>query len=89
MTLQDEHHGIVFANAQRLQIAGSLIGLLFQLSIGGTYLFALVVGPQDGQLLWCLLCPRIHHVVGKVEVLWDDELQILIVILYRRKFGLF
>ena len=45
MTLQDEHHGVVLANAQRLQIAGSLVGLLFQLRKGSAYLGALVVGP--------------------------------------------
>ena len=87
--LQDEHHGVVLADAEGGQIRSGLIGLLLQLSEGGPDLLALVVSPQDSEFLGCLLSPRIHHIVGEVEVLGDDELQILIVILYRRKLCLF
>ncbi len=80
--LQDEHHGVVLADAQRLQIAGRLVALLLQLSEGGTNLLALVVGPEQGQLVGCLLGPLVHHVVGEVEVLGDDELQVLVVVLH-------
>ena len=83
--LQDQHHGVVLANAQRHQIRSSLICLLLQFSIRCANLFALIVCPEDGELLRCLLSPRIHHVVGKIEILWNDKLQILIVILNRRK----
>ena len=88
-TLQDEHHGVALADAKRLQIGGGLIALLFQLGEGGANLHALVVCPQQGQLLGGLLGPLIHHVVSKVEVLGDDELQMLIVILYRLEVRLF
>ena len=86
--LQNQHHGVVFADAQCLQITGSLISLLFQFSVGGTDLFALIVSPEDGQLLRCLLSPRIHHVVGEIEVLRNDEFQVFVVILNRRKLRL-
>ena len=81
-TLQDQHHGIALANAERLQIGCSLVALLFQLFIGGTYLLALVVSPEQCQFLGRFLGPCVHHVVSKVEVLGDDELQVLVVILH-------
>ena len=83
--LQDQHDGVVLADAQGHQVRGGLVGLLLQLRKGGANLLALVVGPQQGQSVGLLLRPDIHHVVGEVEVLWDDELQMLIVILYRLK----
>ena len=45
--LQNKHHGVVLADAERQQIGSCLICLLLQLSVGGSYLFALVVGPKD------------------------------------------
>ena len=45
MTLQNKHHGVVLADAQRCQVTGGLVSLLFQLTIGGANLLALVVGP--------------------------------------------
>ena len=89
MTLQDEHHGVVLADAEALQIAGGLVALLLQLGKRRADFFALVVRPQQGQTVGFLLCPGIHHVVGKIEVLWNDKLQVLIVILDRRKRRLF
>ena len=44
-SLQNQHHGVVLADAQRQQIGGSLIRLFLQLCEGGAYLLALVVGP--------------------------------------------
>ena len=82
---QYEHHWVVLADAQRLQIGGSLVGLLSQLAEGGTYLLALIVSPQQGQTIGAFVSPHVHDVVGEVEVLRDDELQVLIVILNRRK----
>ena len=87
-TLQDEHHGVVLADAQRHQITGGLIGLLLQFGEGGADLLTLIVGPEDGESLRCLLSPRVHHVVGEIEVLRDDELQILVIILNRRELSL-
>ena len=84
-SLQDQHHRIVLANAKCLQVAGSLVGLLLQLSVGRTDLLSLIVGPEDGQLLRGLLSPRIHHIVGEIEILRNDKLQVLIVIFYRRE----
>ena len=87
-TLQNEHHGVVLANAQRHQVRGCLIGLFLQLSESSTNLLALIVRPQDGQSLGLLCCPRVHHVIGEIEVLGNDEFQVLIVIFHRRKFRL-
>ena len=81
--LQDEHHGVVLADAKRHQIGSGLIALLLQLSVGCANLVTLIVRPQEGQFLRGLLSPGIHHVVCEVEALRDDELQVLVVILYR------
>ena len=86
--LEDEHHGIVLADAETHQIGGSLITLLLQFTVGRADLVTLVIGPQDGQFLGGFLSPGVHHVVGEIKVLWDDKLQILIVILYRLKMRL-
>ena len=86
---QDEHHGVVLADAQRHQVTGGLVRLFLQLTVGRANLFALIVCPQDGQLLRGLLCPRVHHVVGEIEVLGDDELQVLVVVFNRRELRLF
>ena len=86
--LQDEHHGVVLADADALQVRGGLVGLLFQLTETCAYLFAFVVGPEQCQLVGVCLGPFIHHVVGKIEILRDDEFQVLVVILHRGKCGL-
>ena len=86
---QNQHHGVVLADAQTHQVRGGLIGLLLQFAEGGAYLVTLVVGPQDGQFLGGFFCPGIHYVVGEVESLGDDEFQILIVILNRVEMRLF
>ena len=86
---QDEHHRVALANAERHEVGGGLVRLLLQLPEGGANLFAQVVGPQQGQLVRCFLGPCIHHVVGKVEVLGNDKLQVIPIILYRRERCLF
>ena len=87
-TFQDEHDRVVLADAQRLEVAGSLVRLFLQILERGTYLFALVISPQQSQSLGLLFCPCVHHVVGKVKVLWNDELQMFVVILHRLEMGL-
>ena len=83
--LQNEHHGVVLADAERHQVRRSLVRLLLQLGKRRAYLLALVVGPQQGQPVGLFLGPLVHHVVGEVEVLGDNELQVLVVILNRRE----
>ena len=81
-SLEDEHHRVALADAQRLEIGGGLVALLLQLCEGGANLRTLVVGPEQGQLVGCFLGPLVHHVIGEVEVLGDDELEVLVVILH-------
>ena len=83
--LQDEHHRVVLADAETHQIGGRLITLLLQFAIGRADLVAQIVGPQESESLRGFLGPGVHHVVSEIKVLWDDKLQMLIVILYRLK----
>ena len=45
--LQNQHHRVALADTNRHEVGGSLVALFFQLLIGGTYLLALVVGPEQ------------------------------------------
>ncbi len=86
--LEDEHDGIVLADAQREEIRGRLVRLLLELSVGGAYLVTQVVGPEDGELVGSFLSPHIHDVVGKIEILRNDKLQVLVIVFDRLEMGL-
>ena len=83
MALEDEHHHIAAAYAETLEIACSLVGLLLYVLEREAFLLTSLARPQQGELAWCLLCPCVHDVVGKVEVLFYLELQVLLEVLFR------
>ena len=88
MALQDQHHLIAPADAELHVIGRHLIGLPLQVTEGGTHLLTPLTGPQQGQLVGPLLCPSIHDIVGKIEILGYDKLQMFLEILLRGEMSL-
>ena len=86
--LEDEHHLVAMAYAEALEVGGGAVGLVFQLREGGSHLLAPLAGPEEGELVGVLLCPRVHHVVGEVEVLGYLEVQVSLVVLLGGEAGL-
>ena len=86
--LEDEHHLVAMAYAEALEVGGGAVGLVFQLREGGSHFLAPLAGPEEGELVGVLLCPRVHHVVGEVEVLGYLEVQVSLVVLLGGEAGL-
>ena len=74
--LKDNHHSVAAAYTQPLQVARSTVALLLHLTEGERAVLTTLAGPQQGMAIGSLLCPAIHHVVGKVEVIRHHKLQV-------------
>ena len=72
-----------------MQVRSGLIALGLKLRESGSLFGSFVVGPQQCELVRRFFCPRIHDVVGEVEVLWYYKFQVLVVILNRLERSLF
>ena len=76
-TLENEHHHIAFADAQRGEICRSLVALA--LDVGKCKLdgFACFVGPEQGFLVGVCSCPFVDNVVAEVEIVGNVDVEIL------------
>ena len=76
------------ANAELLEVSRRAVGLLLDIGKREAYLLAPLARPQQRQLVGSLLGPRIHHIVGEVEVLGYLKVQVLVVVGFRYKVSL-
>ena len=75
-------------DAEGLEVRCSLVGLFLQFTKRGTNLGSLVVGPQQREFVGLLLCPRVNDIIGKIEILLDVEMQVLLEVFHRSEGGL-
>ena len=85
LAFKDEHHHVAAANAQRLKVRCSTVALPFQIGKGEKAFASLLAHPNERRFIWCFGRPSIHHIVGKIKVIRNDELQVLVVIFCRRE----
>ena len=83
--LQNEHHHIAMTDAQLLQVDCCLVAALLQVGESQANFLAFVVGPKQCQLVGLFFSPCIHYVVSKIKVLWNDEFQVLLIVVHRRE----
>lgn len=88
VTLEDEHDLIAVDDAQLLEISGSAVGLLLELAEGGTHFLATLAGAQQADLIGLQACPLVHDIVGKVEILGNNKMKVILEILFRREMRL-
>ncbi len=82
VALQDKHYLIIMTNAEALEIGSSLVALFFQILVCKTYLLATFTCPKQCNMVWLDFCPLVHYIVGKVEIFWYNELQMLLEVLF-------
>ena len=87
-SLEDEHHFVAAANAERLEIGGSAIRSLLDLCKGEVDVLALIVCPAEGAPRRLLCGPSIDDVVSVVKVLGYADMEIVFEIFLRRERGL-
>ena len=80
-TLEYKHDHVTLADAEAHEICRRTIALLLDVAEGKTYTFAFVVSPQQSQLIRFFLCPKVHHVVGEVEMVGYDKLEVIYIVL--------
>ena len=74
LAFKDEHHHVAAANAQRLEVRCSTVALPFQIGKGEKAFASLLAHPNERRFIWCFGRPSIHHIVGKIKVIRNDEL---------------
>ena len=85
MTLENEHHHVAAAYAQRLKERGRAVALAPHVGKGEAALAAMVVGPEHGNLVGVLVGPGVDNVVSEVEILRNLHAEILHEIVVRLK----
>ena len=87
-SLEDEHHFVAAANAERLEIGGGTIRSLLDLCKSEVDVLALIVRPAEGASRRLLFGPSIDDVVSVVKVLGYADMEIVFEIFLRRERGL-
>ena len=87
-SLEDEHHFVAAANAERLEIGGGTIRSLLDLCKGEVDVFAVIVCPAEGAPRRLLCGPSIDDVVSVVKILGYADMEIVFEIFLRRERGL-
>ena len=67
---EDQHHHRALLHAKAFEEVGSLIGQPLDVGKGEDLLVVLFVAPHQGLLFRLGVCPGVHHVKAKVEILW-------------------
>ena len=86
--LEDQHHFVAAAYAERLEIGGGTIRSLLDLCKGEVDVFAVIIRPAEGASRRLLFGPSIDDVVSVVEVLGYADMEIVFEIFLRRERGL-
>ena len=86
--LEDQHHFVAAAYAERLEIGGGTIRSLLDLCKSEVDVFAVIVCPAEGAPRRLLFGPSIDDVVSVVKVLGYADMEIVFEIFLRRERGL-
>ena len=77
VALEDQHHHVSLADAQRLKKGCGPVGEFFQCSKSEILVCSLVVGPAESPFIGMGAGPLIRHIIGEVELLRDLYLIVL------------
>ena len=69
------------ADAKRAQRVGGLVAETLDIGKGQRFFVAFVVTPDERTLIRFDMCPLIHNIVSKIEILRHDNPEILLKIL--------
>ena len=83
-----EHHHVAVADAQRLEIGGSLVALAFDVGKGEVDALAPVVGPEQSLFVGLDVGPFVYDIIPEIEVFGYLYLEILHEIFLRGERGL-
>jgi len=80
LTFKDEHHHVATTNTQLLEIRSSAIAFPFKVGKRENTFSSFIASPYKRSLFGCFYSPRIHHIVGKIKVIWNKKFEISVII---------